>query len=128
MFIAYIVATLLAAAANLFSASCDFVRYEQVSIAMAKAGVPKLWMMTFWSSQSRGRARIAARHRRASDRNGRRTRTSFCFSSAPSSSICAHTTTCSAWRSCSFSLPLELWHCDRPRREPLLVQHHQLEY
>ena len=46
MFIAYIVATLLAAAANLFSASCDFVRYEQVSIAMAKAGVPKSWMTT----------------------------------------------------------------------------------
>ena len=35
MFIAYIVATLLAAAANLFSATCDFVRY--------KAGVPESW-------------------------------------------------------------------------------------
>src|SRR6478672_13776696 len=46
MFIAYIVATLLAAAANLFSATCDFVRYEQVSIAMAKAGVPESWMTT----------------------------------------------------------------------------------
>jgi hypothetical protein len=44
MFIAYIVATLLAAAANLFSATCDFVRYKQVSIAMAKAGVPESWM------------------------------------------------------------------------------------
>ena len=46
MFIAYIVATLLAAAANLFSATCDFVRYDQVSIAMAKAGVPESWMTT----------------------------------------------------------------------------------
>jgi hypothetical protein len=74
MFIAYIVATLLAAAANLFSATCDFVRYEQVRIAMAKARVPESWMTYVGSSQSRGRARTAARHRRATDRNGRRTR------------------------------------------------------
>jgi hypothetical protein len=46
MFAAYIVVTLLAAAANIFSATCDFVRYEKVSIAMAKAGVPKSWMTT----------------------------------------------------------------------------------
>src|SRR5439155_74966 len=32
------------AAANIFSAMCDFVRYKQVSIAMAKAGVPESWM------------------------------------------------------------------------------------
>jgi hypothetical protein len=44
MFAAYIVVTLLAAAANIFSATCDFVRYEKVSIAMAKAGVPESWM------------------------------------------------------------------------------------
>ena len=43
MFIAYIVATLLAAAANLFSATYDFVRYKQVSIAMYKAGGPESW-------------------------------------------------------------------------------------
>jgi hypothetical protein len=46
MFAAYIVVTLLAAAANIFSATCDFVRYEKVSIAMAKAGVPESWMTT----------------------------------------------------------------------------------
>ena len=41
---AYVVVTVLAAAANIFSATCDFVRYKQVSIAMAKAGVPDSWM------------------------------------------------------------------------------------
>lgn len=44
MFTAYLVLTLLAAAANIFSATCDFVRYKHVSIAMAKAGVPDSWM------------------------------------------------------------------------------------
>ena len=44
MFTAYIIVTVLAAAANVFSATCDFVRYRQVSIAMAKAGVPESWM------------------------------------------------------------------------------------
>jgi hypothetical protein len=46
MFIAYITVTIIAATANIFSAMCDFVRYEKVSIAMAKAGVPKSWMTT----------------------------------------------------------------------------------
>jgi hypothetical protein len=46
MFATYIVVTLLSAAANIFSATCDFVRYEKVSIAMAKAGVPESWMTT----------------------------------------------------------------------------------
>jgi len=46
MFTAYLVVTILAAAANIFSAMCDFVRYEKVSVAMAKAGVPESWMTT----------------------------------------------------------------------------------
>ena len=46
MFTAYLIVTVLAVAANLFSATCDFVRYKQVSIAMAKAGVPESWMTT----------------------------------------------------------------------------------
>ena len=46
MFTAYLIVTVLTAAANIFSAMCDFVRYEQVSIAMAKAGVPESWMTT----------------------------------------------------------------------------------
>src|SRR5437016_12540193 len=44
MIAAYLILTLLTAAANMFSATCDFVRYRQVSIAMAKAGVPESWM------------------------------------------------------------------------------------
>src|SRR6266700_5355304 len=44
MFTAYVVVSVLAAAANIFSATCDFVRYKKVSIAMAKAGVPESWM------------------------------------------------------------------------------------
>jgi len=44
MFAAYLIVTGLAAAANIFSAICDFVRYKQVSIAMAKAGVSESWM------------------------------------------------------------------------------------
>src|SRR6267142_2814731 len=46
MIAAYLIVTLLTAAANMFSATCDFVRYKQVSIAMAKAGVPQSWMTT----------------------------------------------------------------------------------
>lgn len=46
MFTIYISFTILTAAANLFSAVCDFVRYKQVSIAMAKAGVSESWMTT----------------------------------------------------------------------------------
>jgi hypothetical protein len=46
VFTAYLIVTILAAAANIFSATCDFVRYEKVSIAMAKAGVPESWMTT----------------------------------------------------------------------------------
>jgi hypothetical protein len=44
MFTAYLIVTVLAAAANIFSATCDFVRYKKVSMAMAKAGVPESWM------------------------------------------------------------------------------------
>jgi hypothetical protein len=44
IFTVYLIVTVLAAAANIFSATCDFVRYKQVSIAMAKAGVPESWM------------------------------------------------------------------------------------
>ena len=44
MFIACVVVTLLAAAANIFSATLDFIRYKQVLINMAKAGVPESWI------------------------------------------------------------------------------------
>jgi hypothetical protein len=44
MFIAYVAVTLVAAAANLVAAGADFVRYQQVAINMARAGVPESWM------------------------------------------------------------------------------------
>jgi|SRR5581483_962913 len=44
MFAAYIAVTLLAAAANFFSAGADFVGYRQVAVNMARAGVPASWM------------------------------------------------------------------------------------
>jgi acid phosphatase family membrane protein YuiD len=42
----YLIVTILTAATNIFSATCDFIRYAKVSIAMAKAGVPESWMTT----------------------------------------------------------------------------------
>src|SRR5205823_14344525 len=46
MFIAYIVVTVLAAAANVFSATLDFIRYKQILINMAKVGVSESWITT----------------------------------------------------------------------------------
>src|SRR5213080_842280 len=44
MFTAYLVVTVLAAAANIFSATLDFIRFKQVLINMAKAGVSESWI------------------------------------------------------------------------------------
>jgi len=44
MFTAYLIVTLLAAAANIFSAALDFTRYKQVLINMAKTGVSESWI------------------------------------------------------------------------------------
>jgi hypothetical protein len=44
MFTAYVVVTLIAAAANALSAGFDFVRYPKVAVNMAQAGVPESWM------------------------------------------------------------------------------------
>jgi DoxX-like family len=44
MFIAYIIVTALTAAANVFSATCDFVRLDRITTAMARAGVPQSWL------------------------------------------------------------------------------------
>ena len=46
MFIAYIVVTVLAAAANVFSATLDFIRYKQIRINMARVGVSESWLTT----------------------------------------------------------------------------------
>ena len=46
MFTAYIVVTVLAAAANVFSATLDFIRYKQILVNMAKVGVSESWLTT----------------------------------------------------------------------------------
>ena len=70
MFTVYLIVTILTAAANIFSATCDFIRYDKVSIAMAKAGVPESWMTTLGVLKAAG-ARTAGRHRRSGDRDSR---------------------------------------------------------
>ena len=44
MFIAYVVVSLLLGGYLAFSAWADFVRYQQVLVAMARAGVPESWL------------------------------------------------------------------------------------
>src|SRR5207247_8896199 len=44
MFTAYIVVTVLAAAANAFSATLDFIRFKQILINMARVGVSESWI------------------------------------------------------------------------------------
>ena len=46
MFTTYIVVTTLAAAANIFSATLDFIRYKPILINMAKVGVSESWITT----------------------------------------------------------------------------------
>jgi DoxX-like family len=46
MFVTYIVVTILAASANIFSATLDFIRYEPILINMAKVGVSESWLTT----------------------------------------------------------------------------------
>jgi DoxX-like family len=44
MFTAYVVVTVLAAAANTFSATLDFIHFKRILINMARAGVPESWI------------------------------------------------------------------------------------
>jgi DoxX-like family len=44
MFAAYIVVTVLAAAANAFSATLDFIRFKQILTNMARVGVSQSWI------------------------------------------------------------------------------------
>ena len=60
MFTTYIVVTTLAAAANIFSATLDFIRYKPILINMANVSVSESW--------------IADRHPRACGWNRRRRR------------------------------------------------------
>jgi len=77
VFTVYLIVTILAAAANIFSATCDFVRYEKVSIAMAKAGVPQSWMTTLGVVKAVGALGLLVGIRRAGDRDSRCTRPHF---------------------------------------------------
>jgi hypothetical protein len=54
VFIAYIVVTLLAAAANFFSAGADFVQYPRVAANMDRAGVPRSWMTPLGALKAAG--------------------------------------------------------------------------
>ena len=46
MFITYVIVTVFAAAANIFSATLDFIHYKQILINMARVGVSESWLTT----------------------------------------------------------------------------------
>ena len=54
MFTAYIVVTLLAAAANIFSATLDFIRFKPILINMATVGVSESWITTLGTLKAAG--------------------------------------------------------------------------
>jgi hypothetical protein len=54
MFTAYVIVTFLAAAANIFSAALDFIRYKQILINMARVGVPDSWITILGTLKAAG--------------------------------------------------------------------------
>src|SRR5438093_3323076 len=54
MFTAYIVVTLLAAAANIFSATLDFIRFKPILINMARVSVSQSWITTLGTLKAAG--------------------------------------------------------------------------
>ncbi|WP_144126758.1 DoxX family protein [Catellatospora sichuanensis] len=54
MYALYLTVTAMAAAANLFSAGCDFARFERVAVAMDQAGVPQSWMTALGTLKAAG--------------------------------------------------------------------------
>jgi hypothetical protein len=54
LFSAYIIVTVLTAAANFFSATLDFIRYKQILVNMAKAGVPDSWITMLGTLKAAG--------------------------------------------------------------------------
>ena len=54
MFTAYLVVTVLAAAANIFSATLDFIRFKQILINMAKVGVSESWITMLGALKAAG--------------------------------------------------------------------------
>src|SRR5438067_10882044 len=54
MFVAYIIVIIIAAAANIFSATLDFIRFKQILVNMAKVGVPESWITMLGTLQVAG--------------------------------------------------------------------------
>jgi DoxX-like family len=54
MFVAYIIVTIIAAAANIFSATLDFIRFKQILVNMAKVGVPESWITMLGTLKAAG--------------------------------------------------------------------------
>jgi hypothetical protein len=54
MLTAYVVVSILAAAALTFSATADFLRYHKVLDAMAQANVPQSWLTTLAALKAAG--------------------------------------------------------------------------
>ena len=54
MYTAYVIGSVLAAAALTFSATADFVRYKKVLINMERAGVPESWLTTLGALKGAG--------------------------------------------------------------------------
>lgn len=54
MFVAYIIVIIIAAAANIFSATLDFIRFKQILVNMAKVGVPESWITMLGTLKAAG--------------------------------------------------------------------------
>ena len=54
MFIAYVVVTILAAAANAFAATADFIHPPWLLANMTKAGVPRSWLLPLGALKAAG--------------------------------------------------------------------------
>jgi hypothetical protein len=54
MFTAYVLITLLAAAANVYGATVDFARSEWILVNMTKYGVPHSWLQSLGAAKALG--------------------------------------------------------------------------
>lgn len=60
MFAAYLTVTLLAAAANIFSAVLDFIRFKQILVNMARVGVSESCLTAFGVLKAAGAVGLLA--------------------------------------------------------------------
>lgn len=54
MFVAFVVVTVLTAAANIYAASVDFMRVEWALANMTKLGVPRSWLFSLGALKTAG--------------------------------------------------------------------------